>query len=74
MSNCGCPNAAPHCLFFRSMTLGYYDLAGDYGTMHFGAQRPGLHVGERGDRRHVIDATDVAVIPPRPAGRTGPIR
>lgn len=42
--HCGCPAAAPNCLFFRSYTLGYYDLAGDYGTMHFGAQRPGCWI------------------------------
>lgn len=42
--HCGCPNAAPHCLFFRSFTLGYYDLDGDFGTMHFGAQRPGCWI------------------------------
>jgi len=42
--HCGCPNAAPHCLFFRSMCLGYYDLVSDFGTMHFGAQRPGCWI------------------------------
>lgn len=42
--HCGCPNAAPHCLFFRSWCLGYYDLVADYGTMHFGAQRPGCWI------------------------------
>jgi outer membrane protein assembly factor BamB len=42
--HCGCPNAAPHCLFFRSFCFGYYDLDGDYGTMHFGAQRPGCWI------------------------------
>ena len=42
--HCGCPAAAPNCLFFRSYNLGYYDLKGDYGTMHFGAQRPGCWI------------------------------
>jgi hypothetical protein len=42
--HCGCPSASPHCLFFRSWCLGYYDLDGDYGTMHFGAQRPGCWI------------------------------
>lgn len=42
--HCGCPNAAPHCLFFRSFCFGYYDLDGDYGTLHFGAQRPGCWI------------------------------
>jgi outer membrane protein assembly factor BamB len=42
--HCGLPTASPNCLFFRSYNLGYYDLEGDYGTMHFGAQRPGCWV------------------------------
>jgi len=42
--HCGLPVASANCLFFRSLTLGYYDLAGDYGTMHFGAQRPGCWI------------------------------
>jgi outer membrane protein assembly factor BamB len=42
--HCGCSNAAPNCLFFRSFCFGYYDLQGDYGTMHFGAQRPGCWI------------------------------
>ncbi len=42
--HCGCPAASPDCMFFRSYTLGYYDLVGDYGTMHFGAQRPGCWI------------------------------
>lgn len=42
--HCGCPSASPNCLFFRSWNLGYYDLVGDYGTMHFGGQRPGCWI------------------------------
>ena len=42
--HCGCPIGSPNCLFFRSYCLGYYDLLGDYGTMHFAAQRPGCWV------------------------------
>lgn len=42
--HCGCPSAAPHCLFFRSWNLGYYDLDGDAGTAHFGGQRPGCWI------------------------------
>ena len=42
--HCGCPSASPNCLFFRSWNLGYYDLLGDYGTMHFGGQRPGCWI------------------------------
>ncbi len=36
----GCPNA----LFFRSKSTAYYDLAADYGTAHFGSQRPGCWI------------------------------
>ncbi len=36
----GCPNA----LFFRSYSLGYYDLVRDYGTNHFAGQRPGCWI------------------------------
>ena len=42
--HCGLPIGSPNCLFFRSYNLGYYDLLGDYGTMHFGAQRPGCWI------------------------------
>jgi outer membrane protein assembly factor BamB len=42
--HCGCPSASVNCLFFRSWNLGYYDLLGDYGTMHFAAQRPGCWI------------------------------
>ncbi|MFH1265820.1 MAG: PQQ-binding-like beta-propeller repeat protein, partial [Planctomycetota bacterium] len=42
--HCGCPIGSPNGLFFRSLCLGYYDLLGDYGTMHFGGQRPGCWV------------------------------
>ena len=42
--HCGVPSAAPKTMFFRSWNLGYYDLDGDYGTVHFGAQRPGCWI------------------------------
>ncbi len=42
--HCGCPAGCPNALFFRSLVLGYYDLLGDYGTMHFGGQRPGCWI------------------------------
>ncbi len=42
--HCGCPCASPNCLFFRSYNLGYYDLQGDYGTVHFGSHRPGCWI------------------------------
>jgi len=42
--HCGCPAASPHTMLFRSYTLGWYDLVGDFGTQHFGAQRPGCWI------------------------------
>jgi len=42
--HCGNVVACPTTLFFRSFTIGYYDLVGDYGTEHFGAQRPGCWI------------------------------
>lgn len=59
--HCGCPNAAPHCLFFRSFCFGYYDLLGDAGTMHFGAQRPGCWI-------NFIPANGLVLMPEASAG------
>ncbi len=42
--HCGNIAAAPSALFFRSGVAAYYDLEGDYGTAHFGAQRPGCWI------------------------------
>lgn len=42
--HCGCPAASPHTMLFRSYNLGWYDLDNDYGTQHFGAQRPGCWI------------------------------
>ncbi|MDY0167209.1 MAG: PQQ-binding-like beta-propeller repeat protein [Thermoguttaceae bacterium] len=42
--HCGCPAASPHTMLFRSYTLGWYDLEGDFGTQHFGSQRPGCWI------------------------------
>jgi len=42
--HCGNIAAAPGALFFRSGSTAYYDLGGDYGTAHFGAQRPGCWI------------------------------
>jgi hypothetical protein len=42
--HCGCPAASPHALLFRSLTLGWYDLDNDFGTQHFGGQRPGCWI------------------------------
>jgi outer membrane protein assembly factor BamB len=59
--HCGCPNAAPHSLFFRSWCLGYYDLVSDCGTMHFGAQRPGCWI-------NMIPAAGLLLVPEASTG------
>lgn len=59
--HCGCPNASPHCLFFRSLCLGYYDLVRDFGTMHFGAQRPGCWI-------NMIPAAGLLLVPEASTG------
>jgi outer membrane protein assembly factor BamB len=59
--HCGLPAASPNCLFFRSYCLGYYDLVADYGTMHFGAQRPGCWV-------NFIPAGGLLLLPEASAG------
>lgn len=42
--HCGAPAASPHMLLFRSLTLGWYDLENDFGTQHFGGNRPGCWI------------------------------
>ncbi len=59
--HCGCPCAAPNALFFRSLCLGYYDLAGDSGTYHFGAQRPGCWI-------NFIPAAGLLLVPEASSG------
>lgn len=59
--HCGCPCAAPNALFFRSHCLGYYDLAGDSGTYHFGAQRPGCWI-------NFIPAAGLLLVPEASSG------
>lgn len=59
--HCGLPVASPHALFFRSHCFGYYDLDGDYGTMHFGAQRPGCWI-------NFIPAAGLLLFPEASAG------
>jgi len=59
--HCGLPIASPNCLFFRSWNLGYYDLNGDYGTMHFGAHRPGCWI-------NFIPAGGLLMVPEASAG------
>ena len=59
--HCGCPAAAPHALFFRSLTLGWYDLDNDFGTQHFGAQRPGCWI-------NFIPANGLLMVPEASSG------
>jgi outer membrane protein assembly factor BamB len=42
--HCGNIVASMGALFFRSGTTAYYDMDGDSGTAHFGAQRPGCWI------------------------------
>jgi len=42
--HCGNIAGAPNALFYRSGVAAYYDLSGDYGTAHFGAQRSGCWI------------------------------
>lgn len=59
--HCGCPSATAACLFFRSFCLGYYDLLGDFGTQHFGGQRPGCWI-------NFIPANGLLLMPEGSAG------
>ncbi len=59
--HCGCPAASPHTMLFRSYCLGYYDLDGDYGTMHFGSIRPGCWI-------NFIPANGLLIMPEASSG------
>ena len=59
--HCGCPAASPHTMLFRSYTLGWYDLVGDYGTQHFGSQRPGCWI-------NFIPANGLLMVPEATSG------
>lgn len=59
--HCGCPCAAPNALFFRSYCVGYYDLAGDSGTYHFGSQRTGCWI-------NFIPAAGLLLVPEASSG------
>jgi outer membrane protein assembly factor BamB len=63
--HCGCSVASPDCLFFRSYCLGCYDLAGDFGTVHLGGQRPGCWI-------NFIPANGLLLMPEASAGCTCP--
>ena len=59
--HCGSMSASQNALFFRSGTAAYYDLVGDYGTAHFGAQRPGCWI-------NCIPANGVLLMPEASSG------
>ncbi len=59
--HCGCPAAAPHALLFRSYTIAWYDLDRDFGTQHFGSQRPGCWI-------NFIPANGLLMIPEASSG------
>ncbi len=59
--HCGCPAASPHTLLFRSLTLGWYDLDNDFGTQHFGGQRPGCWI-------NFIPANGLLMVPEASSG------
>jgi len=59
--HCGPINACPQALFFRSYSVGYYDLRGDGGTMHFAGQRPGCWM-------NIIPAGGVVLVPEASSG------
>jgi hypothetical protein len=59
--HCGNIAAAPNALFFRSGVTAFYDLVGDYGTAHFGAQRPGCWI-------NCLPANGVVVMPEASSG------
>ncbi|MFW6161151.1 MAG: PQQ-binding-like beta-propeller repeat protein [Planctomycetota bacterium] len=57
---CGILSGSRHLLLFRSATLGYRDLTGDYGTENYGGLRPGCWINAiaAGGLVLVPDATD----------------
>jgi outer membrane protein assembly factor BamB len=59
--HCGCPAAAPHALLFRSATIAWYDLDKDFGTQHFGSQRPGCWI-------NFIPANGLLMVPEASSG------
>jgi len=59
--HCGCISGTENMLLFRSSFTGYYDLINDYGTSHFGAQRPGCWINS-------IAANGLVLIPEASSG------
>ena len=59
--HCGPIAASKHTLVFRSGVIGWYDLTGDGGTVHFAGQRTGCHV-------NFISANGLLLIPEGSSG------
>ena len=59
--HCGNIVASPNMMFFRSGSLAYYDLTGDTGTTHFGAQRTGCWI-------NCIPANGIVLMPEASSG------
>jgi outer membrane protein assembly factor BamB len=57
---CGIPAGSKNMMFFRSATLGYLDLLGDFGTENYGGIRPGCWINTLPAAGLVLmpDATD----------------
>ena len=53
---CGNISGAPNCLFFRSGTVGFYDLQADRGVSNWGGMRPGCYL-------NVISADGLVLAP-----------
>jgi len=64
--HCGNIAACQNVLFFRSGTTGYYDLESDFGTVHFGALRPGCWI-------NCIPANGLVMMPEASSGCVCPI-
>jgi len=59
--HCGWVSASASALFFRSWSIGWYDLIRDQGTSHFGSIRPGCWI-------NCIPANGLVVIPEASSG------
>jgi len=60
---CGAISGAPSSLFFRSGTVGFYDLKADAGTSNWGGMRPGCWI-------NIIPAGGLVLIPEASSGCT----
>ena len=58
---CGAYSACPGAMFFRSASIGYHDLVGDYGTTTFGGLRPNCWIS-------MVPANGVVIAPEASAG------